>query len=70
MNEWTIERVKEELPCVQVILGDGTVVEGQVAGRKLRFAQVRVTLYGSTFSEQYSWGAVASALNRGTCLYM
>jgi hypothetical protein len=55
---WTVERVKELLPDVKVKV-NGQVVMGQVRGRKLAFAGVRV----GNCTWEYSWSAIVNSLN-------
>lgn len=57
---WTIERVKEELPKVQVKMNAKLIVTGKVAGRRLNFASVYV---GDVFVGEYAWQTIANALN-------
>lgn len=57
---WTIERVKEELPKVQVKMNAKLVVTGRVTGRKLDFAGVYV---GDVFMGEYAWQTIVNALN-------
>ena len=66
---WTIEWVKEELPIVKVELGDGTIVDGQVAGRKEElFATVFIELYKTSFSAMFAWSTIVHTLNAGRSL--
>ena len=63
MPTWTVARVKEELPDVQV-MHHGKVVTMQVRGRKLGFAFVS-TFMDTSVSLEYAWSTVARSLNTG-----
>lgn len=62
--KWTVQRVREELPEVPVTV-QGVVCIGQVAGRCLPAARVYFTYLGDMFNAEWSWTAVARALNTG-----
>jgi hypothetical protein len=65
---WTPERVKEELPDVQVRLADRrTIVTGNVRGRKLQFAVVYLP---DDRREEFAWSTLANSLNNGTPLQL
>ena len=59
---WTVERVKELLPKVKIIV-NGQVIEANVSGRKLQFAVVWTTENQQGW--QYSWPAIVNSLNHG-----
>lgn len=59
---WTVARVKNELPDVQVKTLTG-VLTCRVAGSKNKFASVYAPSTGHTW--EYSWDAVCRALNTG-----
>ena len=62
-GEWTIARVKDELPNVKIKI-DGKVETGGVRGSKDKFATVWVYRLGATYYS-FSWDAVCRALNSG-----
>ncbi len=70
MNEWTIEKVKEELPKVKVKIG-GERLDGEVNGRLLPFAKVSVWFppdkvrKGFYVDWEFSWQAIVNSLNSG-----
>lgn len=66
-NPWTVERVKDELPDVQVLV-DGKSYRMIVRGRKLPFAQVRPFEVGSAVQYEFAWSTIADCLNRGVPL--
>ena len=62
--EWTVQRVKEELPEVDVLL-NGHVCHGKVLGRMNQFATVH---FGNWLYFEWAWETIASCLNRGVPL--
>lgn len=64
MDVWTVQRVKDELPIVQVKV-DGRVYEMGVYGRQLRFPSVRPFEYGSAVSYEFAWETIVHSLNTG-----
>lgn len=58
----TIGQIRDQLPRVRVKLLSGEVAEGVLVGRRCRFATVAVR--GVVVGE-WSWEAVASAINNG-----
>ena len=57
---WTIDRVKAELPNVEVRTNDGRIVSAMLRGRTLPFAVVH-TAYDESF--EVAWETVAHCLN-------
>lgn len=57
----TIETVKAELPKVQVRLMSGKIVEGQVAGRRNKFASVWTK--DNHDGWEFAWQTIVNALN-------
>lgn len=64
MNNWTIERVKQELPKVQLRLMSGKIVTANVSGRKLKFAKV----WYEEYEWDFAWETIARALNENRTL--
>ena len=64
-NAWTVERVKEELPEVKVLIGKKTVVDGAVRGRKMPFAGVMFSNNGVFVTAEYAWQTIVDCLNDG-----
>ena len=60
--KWTGAEVKKRLPRVDVKLQD-RIRRGNVSGRRNKFATVWIEYYGNIYEAQYSWAAVARALN-------
>ncbi len=60
---WTPNRVKDELPEVDVKVGK-EIVKGQVGGRKLPFAGVWFSVNGVPLRGEYAWATIANALNK------
>jgi len=63
-SEWTVHRVREELPDVQIMLWDGRRIAGSVHGRELPFARVHSlepTL--PPMHWEVSWSTLANCLN-------
>lgn len=58
-QEWTVERVKDELPDVKVKEGKA-IKTAQVRGRKLQFAQVR---WEENKHVEVAWETIARCLN-------
>lgn len=75
MEQWTIEKVKEELPKVKVKIG-GEKFDGQVYGKKLPYAKVSVFFPpdrvkgGFNVDWEFSWQAIVNSLNSGEPLIM
>ena len=83
-SEWTIAKVKAELPTVLVRLGESKHIHtGRVSGRLLEFPQVTVGsldynckacnkahhLRGVPWMDyQFAWATIANALNEGRIL--
>jgi hypothetical protein len=71
---WTIERIKEEYPSVPVQLGqtryEGRLDEGDAlyALVTIRGTHLRGLAFPWSMRLEYSWEAVAHALNHGTAL--
>ncbi len=66
--EWTIERVKAELPVIEVLMAHtGEFMIGRVTGRQLLLAHVTVYLphYDIYYTEEYQWDTLAQLLNEG-----
>ena len=60
---WTVEEIKEELPCVSVLF-QGRHYIGRVSGRLCRFATVWVKpTDDQDIYAEYSWEAVTRAKN-------
>ncbi len=57
---WTAQRVKDELPRVDVLL-NGKLLPGRVLGRMNRFATVH---FGNHMYFEWAWDTIASCLNR------
>ena len=57
----TIKTVKRDLPKVQVKLMSGKIVEGNVSGRKNKFASVWTE--DNLNGWEFSWQTIATALN-------
>ena len=57
---WTIDRVKEELPFVQVNL-NGDISNGAVFGRQLQFARVAHMKTGMVCD--VAWSTIVNCLN-------
>ena len=57
--DWTIERIKSELPDVPVSIANQPRVLCRLAGRKAQFASV---FYGHARYE-FAWESIAHALN-------
>lgn len=66
MTTWTAEKVKRELPEVQVRLPNGKIVDAVVRGRNNRFATVGTI--DLNHSWEFAWKTIAWALNGGTPL--
>lgn len=62
MQQWTIERVKQELPDVWCKRPDGSIILAAVRGRKLDFAHVHTSNGGMA---EVAWSTIANVLNRG-----
>jgi len=59
---WTVEKVKEELPEIQVRLPMGETVTGHVRGRKKNFATIH--LEGNVLDPfECRWKTIANCLN-------
>lgn len=58
---WTVERVKSDLPLVEVIDERGVRHVGTVRGRKLPHAMVYWN--GWQRGEEWAWATIANALN-------
>ena len=66
-TEWTVERVKAELPDVAISVANEPRVMGQTAGRKNQFCSVFP--FGRTHgSYDFAWQTVADSLNRDMAL--
>jgi len=61
---WTAERVRKELPAVNVLI-DGHIYEMGVYGRLCEFAGVRPFEYGSAVCYTFAWETIAHSLNTG-----
>ena len=69
--DWTVERVKQELPEVQVRFnwrGGPTTIQCVVCGRKNKFATVMPFEFGSATKWQFAWETIARALNTDKAL--
>jgi hypothetical protein len=71
---WTPERVRKELPQVQVLV-NGKILPGRTSGRLNQFATVTVDNHGTLhrgnrpwYDFSYAWETIAGALNKGTPL--
>jgi hypothetical protein len=63
---WTVARVKEELPAVQVQLPDGRVLTAEVDGRREPQAWVHVEIQAGVWLHyQYAWACLVRSLNSG-----
>lgn len=65
---WTTDRVRKELPGVQVrfrLAGQAHIVPCVVRGRRERFAVVMPYEIGSAVVWRFSWAAIAYSLNSG-----
>lgn len=62
-TDWTIEKVKKELPTINVKLPDDRIVTGYVKGRCLDFARVHTNVTGYSEPVQVSWNTIANCLN-------
>lgn len=62
---WTIEQIKKELPKVKVKFEDGTILTGEISGRKMDFPNVCVKRNGSWVCFEFSWWTLQNSLNRG-----
>ena len=62
---WTIDKVKEDLPDVRVLV-KGKEYRGRVSGRRLDFPVVSVPEIG--VHEEFSWAAICRAINDNYCL--
>ena len=62
MAQWTIEKVKSELPDVKVKI-DGKIYTGEVRGRLNDFATVTVFFLSPGTMFTYSWETITRALN-------
>jgi hypothetical protein len=71
---WTIERVKQELPDVPVLMDSGVfqgqVLTGKVTGRKCAFATVTVPEISRSLSVSASWQSLVMILNGGKSLIL
>lgn len=68
---WTPERVREDLPDVQVRLADRkTIVKGSVRGRRNEFATVFLTIGGNEVREEFAWSTISRCLNNRTPLQL
>lgn len=56
--DWTIERVKEELPDIDIDL-NGKIEKARISGRKEKFATVTT----GDHSFQYAWSTITNVLN-------
>jgi hypothetical protein len=60
----TIEQIKQSLPAVTVRMQDGSLREGQIAGRRLDFPAVYARVNGEwVLAGEWSWHAIAHCLN-------
>jgi hypothetical protein len=61
-----VQAFREELPQVQVLMPDGTILPGLTQGRKEQFCSVSVELAG-TFVQvgQWAWESIAGAFYGG-----
>lgn len=62
-QEWTVERVKQELPDVTILIKEGMVAKKYLAvvvGRRNAFATVRVP---NGMDIEFAWETIANALN-------
>ncbi len=70
-DPWTVKRVKEELPSVQVKLPGGKILNGRLSGRKNPAATVCVG-YSGTLGEwvdfHASWTTLVHCLNTNSPL--
>jgi hypothetical protein len=66
-GEWTVERVKNELPDVPYVMTweDGWVDKGtaRLSGRCEKFASLRPSVTSGTFS--FAWETIVHVLNTG-----
>jgi hypothetical protein len=67
MEALTIEKIKEELPDVQIKVFD-KIVTGHLAGRKNQFAGVWVEIEGTRLDWTFSWFAIKEALANNRAL--
>jgi hypothetical protein len=65
---WTITKVKDELPPVKVRGANGKLFDGYVIGRLNQFATVVVNSDAGTATFEFAWGTIANALNAGRTL--
>ena len=63
MNNWTVEKVKDELPDVRVQVNKTLILDGRIAGRKLDFASVMFVNNGVMATCQFSWKTIVDCLN-------
>ena len=66
MVEWTVKKVKDELPNVSILLKDGRVETGWVGGKAEAFGVVFIP--SMAVGIEFSWSTIAKALNDGTYL--
>lgn len=67
MTNWTVGKVKEELPHVKVSY-NGAIHKGVVLGRKLPFAHVTIRQGNSHSSAEFAWETVVHCLNEDKAL--
>jgi len=58
---WTVEKVRDELPPIQVQMLDGDIVEGKIMSRHDMIAHIQL---GGILIIKVSWSAVANCLNK------
>lgn len=59
---WTVEKVKEELPPVKVLV-NGKVYAGEIRGRKLDFPTVFFNVNGMEVRGKWAWSTICNCLN-------
>lgn len=63
--EWTVQRVKDELPSVEIQTEYG-LLKARVTGRLCQFATV--SIYDKPWYTSFAWETIADCLNRGVPL--
>lgn len=59
--DWTVEKVKQDLPPVTVKLESGKIVAGTVSGRRNKYPTVHTKCNQTGW--EFGWGTVVRALN-------